>query len=444
LPKITKRLVDATEPDAAGKRIILWDAGDGAIMGFGLLVLPSGVKSYIYNYRTPEARVRRITIGKHGGDRTPEQARAKARLLARDVEDGKDPLAKKASNKKATTLSDIFDAYLNSERFKSKAKMTQANDRGRIARHLRPLLGKSYVHALTPGDVEKAMADIRLGKTACIIKTGPRGLARVTGGEGAARMAIGLLRSISKWARGERLMTTDPTADIHLGTSGTRDTIVEDTAQYRRLFQTLDAMENEKAIRSQVADAIRVIALTGARCGEVTRLQWSHVDLKAGLITLPPNAHKSGRRTGKPRIIGLPAAAQAVIARQPKAASNFFVFTPAKQPGQTKGKASTGESGPISLSKPWRVVRVRAGLPDGIGLHGLRHSLASHMAMNGAEAAQIMTALGHRQLSTAQRYVHWAQSSRQSLAESAAATIIGGLSNMSDNVVPASKGKLST
>jgi integrase len=36
-----------------------------------------------------------------------------------------------------------------------------------------------------------------------------------------------------------------------------------------------------------------------------------------------------------------------------------------------------------------------------IGLHGLRHSLASHMAMGGAQAAEIMTQLGHRQLSTA-------------------------------------------
>jgi hypothetical protein len=58
---------------------------------------------------------------------------------------------------------------------------------------------------------------------------------------------------------------------------------------------------------------------------------------------------------------------------------------------------------------------------------GLRHSLASHMAMNGAEAAEIMTALGHRQLSTAQRYVHWAQDARQALAEKAAAVALAGM-----------------
>ena len=70
------------------------------------------------------------------------------------------------------------------------------------------------------------------------------------------------------------------------------------------------------------------------------------------------------------------------------------------------------------------------GLPEGIGLHGLRHSLASHMAMNGAEAAQIMTALGHRQLSTAQRYIHWAQDGRQALSERAASVMIAGLESL--------------
>jgi integrase len=174
-------------------------------------------------------------------------------------------------------------------------------------------------------------------------------------------------------------------------------------------------MAREKRIRPAVADAIRLIALTGARRGEVAGLERAHVDLKRGLITLPPRAHKTGRKTGKPRVIGLPAAAQAIIARQRAGEPESFVFAPAR-----------GER-PIALSKVWRTVRTEAALPDGIGLHGLRHSLASHMAMGGAEAAQIMTVLGHAQLSTAQRYVHWAKDARQAFAERAAATALAGL-----------------
>ena len=191
---------------------------------------------------------------------------------------------------------------------------------------------------------------------------------------------------------------------VEIGVSGERSTILEDATDYGRLFETLARMEEEKRIRPAAADAIRLIAFTGARCGEVTGLKWSYVDLKRGVLTLPPGAHKTGRRTGKPRIIGLPAAAQAIIARQPAGTDDDFVFTP-----------SRGDGGPVTLASPWRKVRVEAALPEGIGLHGLRHSLASHLAMGGAAAAEIMTALGHRQLSTAQKYVHWAQDARQAL-----------------------------
>jgi hypothetical protein len=49
------------------------------------------------------------------------------------------------------------------------------------------------------------------------------------------------------------------------------------------------------------------------------------------------------------------------------------------------------------------------------------------MAMQGAQAAEIKTALGHRQLSTAQKYVHWAQDKRAALVEDAAAHISAAL-----------------
>jgi hypothetical protein len=39
-----------------------------------LLVMPSGIKSYFYQYRTPEGRQRRATIGKHG-EWTPTEPR---------------------------------------------------------------------------------------------------------------------------------------------------------------------------------------------------------------------------------------------------------------------------------------------------------------------------------------------------------------------------------
>lgn len=409
--RITKRVVDCTLPNP-DERVLLWDSD---VKGFGLLVLPSGVKSYVFRYRTPEGRERRITIAQHGA-LTPDEAREKAEELRRAVRrDGRDPLAERHERRQAKTVGELLDAYLESEAFKDKAESTKATDRGRIERHIRPLLGKRLADGLTPNDVARAFASIRDGRTAVVVKTKPRGKARVSGGEGTARKAVQLLRAVLAWGQRERHIVSNAAEGVQTGSDGHRDTILEDADGYKRLFGALDTMEREKRIRAPVADAIRLIALTGARRGEIAGLRWSHVDLRRGVATLPPKSHKTGRKTGKPRIIGLPATAQALIARQPGGKPGAFVFAPASG------------NGPIALSAIWRKVRIEAKLPAGIGLHGLRHSLASHMAMGGAEAAQIMTALGHSQLATAQRYVHWAQDARQALSERAATVALAGL-----------------
>ncbi|MGB7933492.1 MAG: site-specific integrase [Gammaproteobacteria bacterium] len=408
--EVTKRLVDDTTP--TDRDLFVWDS---QIAGFGLKVFPSGQKSYVFQYRTPEGRSRRVTIGKHSDTLTADLARAQAKKMRRTVEDGGDPMADRQAARESMTVAGLLAASLESAKFQSKAESTQAIDRGRIKRHLDPTLGWKFVNKLTGEDVRRAFAAIRDGKTAKKEKTGPRGLAVVKGGEGAARMAIRLFKAVMVWAADEGYTSTNPAAVVKVGSDGSRDTILEKPEQYAAMFRVIERMENEKRIRSPVADAIRVIALTGARRGEVAGLRWGHVNLKDGLIKLPPKSHKTGRTTGKPRIIGLPAAAQTIIARQPEGNPDDFVFSPAR-----------GE-GVVSLARPWRQIRAEAELPAGIGLHGLRHSLASAMAMNGAQAAEIMTALGHRQLSTAQRYIHWAQDSRAALAEKSAAHISAAL-----------------
>ena len=77
MPKITKRTVDRLRPDPAGRDRFLWDAGDGALKGFGVRVKPSGVASYIIQYRNKEGRTRRLALGRVGV-LTPEEARREA------------------------------------------------------------------------------------------------------------------------------------------------------------------------------------------------------------------------------------------------------------------------------------------------------------------------------------------------------------------------------
>ncbi|MGX7952436.1 tyrosine-type recombinase/integrase [Tsuneonella sp. HG249] len=409
MAKISKRVVEAAQPGP--KPSFIWDA---ELKGFGLLVLPSGVKSYVYQYRTAGGASRRVTIGKHGAV-TADLAREKAEGHRAAVFGGRDPVGEKRDRRHAAKIRDLIDAYLDSETFKAKGPKTKATDQSRIDCHIKPLAGHLTVATVRPGDVAKVFAAIRDGKTAKVQKTGFRKLSRVTGGEGAARKCVRLLSAIFAWGIGEGLSTENPAAMVKVGSDGHRKTILDDADAYGRLFAALDIMEAEKRIRRPVADAVRLIALTGARRGEIAGLKWQHVDLKRGLLTLPPAAHKTGSKTGDDRVIGLPAVAQAIIARQCEGMPDSFVFQPAKG------------SGPLQLNKPWHAIRLEAQLPEGIGLHGLRHSLASHMAMHGAQASEIMTALGHRNLSTSQKYIHWAQEARQAVAEKAASVALAGL-----------------
>ena len=167
-------------------------------------------------------------------------------------------------------------------------------------------------------DIRRTFAAIRDGKTAVRVKTGPRGLARVTGGEGAARYACRLLRAAFSWAVAERLIERNPTIGVDLGSDGERE-IVLDGRHYARLFAMLGTMESQRRIRPAVAAAIGIIAMTGARRGEITGLRWR----ARGSEKRPPRpASWSAQDRSQDRQAArdpLPAAAQQIVAASPRA-----------------------------------------------------------------------------------------------------------------------------
>lgn len=423
MPKLTKRLVEDQRPESAAR--FVWDTD---VKGFGLKVFPSGAKAFVFQYRTQEGRTRRLTIGKLSDTLTADAARKIAKIKLGEVLNGADPQGDKRARREALTLDMVFDDYLQSDAFKGKADSTQATDKGRINRHLRPLLGSMYADKLTTADVRRMVKDIAAGKTAGKTKTKARGLARVSGGAGTAKKAFTLLRAIYKWVDGDAALpaSTVEWSKIKTAPDGRRDAIIESAADYGRLFRTLDKMQNEKRIRDAVADAIRVIALTGARRGEIAGLRWSYIDLRNGRIILPAKAHKSGHKSGKNKVLMLPAQAQAIIARQLSGEADDFVFAPASGVG------------PICLSGVWRKVRAEAGLSNDIGLHNLRHSVGSHLAMGGASLVEIQAQLGHSDAASSQRYIHFAEQARSTLAERAAAVAVAGLEGK-DDVAPVTR-----
>jgi hypothetical protein len=93
----------------------------------------------------------------------------------------------------------------------AKKASTIATDRGRIDRHIKPLLGTMAVPAVTRADVEGFMHDVAEGKTAMRAKSRKlRGVAYVRGGKGTATRTVGLLGSIFSYAVRHRMRPDNP------------------------------------------------------------------------------------------------------------------------------------------------------------------------------------------------------------------------------------------
>jgi Arm DNA-binding domain len=175
--RIGLRQVRALQPGQT-----LWDS---SLAGFGARRQQGETIAYVLKYRTSEGRQRWFTIGQHGAPWTPESARRQARQLLGDVARKADPAAEKRAARKAQTVSELCDLYfadatagrLMTRRRSSKKGSTLATDFGRIERHIKPLLGRRTVGAVTREDVEAFMHDIAAGKTASRTKTKPDSLA---------------------------------------------------------------------------------------------------------------------------------------------------------------------------------------------------------------------------------------------------------------------------
>lgn len=80
MSRLTKRAVDALAKPAEGQDF-LWD---GEIRGFGVRVVPSGLKTFVVQYRNAEGKSRRIKIGRFG-IMTVEEARELAKVKRQTI-----------------------------------------------------------------------------------------------------------------------------------------------------------------------------------------------------------------------------------------------------------------------------------------------------------------------------------------------------------------------
>jgi integrase len=397
-------------------RYVLWDT---EVRGFGLRVNSDGSKTYVLKYVMGD-RQKWFSIGRHGSPWTPEQARGHAIKLLGRIEEGVDPSGIKKADRASSMLVEglcvdylmaVEGGQIISRRGTTKKPSTLATDRGRIERHIKPLLGTKRVKDITASDIARFRDAVAAGQTAADTKTKSRGRAIVKGGRGTATRTLGLLGAIFSYAVSQGLRPDNPARGVQRFKDRSCERYLSSSEMKRlgdactaaeRAWHEFEAAHSEWQISGRhglapcwpdnaenpiAIAAIRFLLLTGMRKSEVLNLRREWVDFDRCIIRLPDS--KSGKKA-----VPVGQAAIDVLLSISPLAGNPHVFYGAKR-----------ERPFVGLPKVWTRIRAKAGL-TGTRLHDLRHTFASHGASGGASLYILAKIMGHADSKTTARYAH--------------------------------------
>jgi len=381
MPKLTKRTVE-TLPVRERDYIVF----DSEVSGFGVRVLPSGIRSYLVQYRSG-GRTRRLALCKHTA-LTAEEARKLAVQRLGEVAHGTDPSEERQRRFRAPTMSALCDRFME-EHVQLRCKPRTAGDYGgAIDRLIRPNLG-----AFKVADVRRVdIADLHHK-----LRDTPHQANRV----------VAVLSKMFNLAElwGLRPDGSNPCRLVPKFREERRERYLTQPELVRLGDVLADAQENGSEGLFAIA-AYRLLLLTGCRLSEIQTLRWEYVS--AHHLLLPDS--KTGARR-----IPLSPDASAVLNALPRDTATPYVIQ-----GKLPGTHLT------DLQHPWQRLRKAAGLED-VRIHDLRHTFASIAAMNGIDLLTLGKILGHSNYQTTQRYAHLADEPVRRAANQVSGMLAGAI-----------------
>lgn len=370
--RITASIVNALSPPARGNRV-LWD---GDLTGFGVRITASGSVSFVLRY-VLNGRERRYTVGKHP-DLTASAARERATMLRGQITTGKDPLEDRRDAREAATVGELCDDYLERHARPKKRARSVKGDEQLIRLYVRPRLGARKVSTITRRDLDEAHQALKVHPY-------------------QANRLLALLSKMLSLAVAWGWRPDHPAKGIERFAENKRDRWLSAT-ELGALTKALKKYPDQR-----IADAIRLLILTGSRRGEVLSATWDQFDL-ARRVWTKPSHHTKQKKTEHVPLNGtalalvskLKSKAIKALGDEKKLKDFPFLF-----PGDKDGK-------PLQdIKKAWATICKAAGLSD-VRAHDLRHTYASHLVSGGHSLPLVGRLLGHTQAATTQRYAHLA------------------------------------
>ncbi|MBK9239389.1 MAG: tyrosine-type recombinase/integrase [Acidobacteria bacterium] len=257
---LTARLVASIKPSKARTEYF-----DSAMPGLALRVTPTGAKSWTVLYRH-RGRLRRLTLGSESVV-TLAAARDRARDELHGVTKGADPATVKQDGRKAETIADLADTYI--ERWAKPRKRSWKADDNLLRKKILPAWKQRAIRDITRQDVIRLVDGV--AETAPIV----------------ANRVAALLSKMFAFALDRDLVTASPAVRIpRPGTEQARDRVLTED-ELRALWKAFSALE------PPMAAFYKLRLVTAQRGGEVASMRWRDVDLESAWWTIPSASSKN-------------------------------------------------------------------------------------------------------------------------------------------------------
>jgi integrase len=146
---------------------------------------------------------------------------------------------------------------------------------------------------------------------------------------------------------------------------------------------------------------VALAIFTAMRYGEIINLKWEDIDFEQGFITLKHT--KNGER----RIVFITPEVANILSDCTSFGNKGSIF---------KSKRKSTSALPLSIRKSFANA-LKAAKIENCRYHDLRHTAASHLAMNGATQGELMAILGHKTPTMTRRYAHYSQTHLSNLMQ---------------------------
>jgi integrase len=274
--------------------------------------------------------------------------------------------------KEVPTLEEFAERFLDGYARANRQKPSGIAGKATILnRHLIPVLGAKKLDVITNEDVQRLKHRLR--------DKSPKTVNNVL------TVLNVLLKTAVEWGVLERMPCT-----VRLLPTPKTSAQFHDFEAYGRLLEAAERLDRRTYL------LVLLGGDAGLRCGEMMALEWSDVDLDKRQLRIERSdwkgqvtATKGGRVRWVPMTVRL-----ATALRQHRHLRGRRVLV------QEDGEPLTQKIVQVQLKRAARRAQVREGV------HILRHTFCSHLAMRGAPARAIQELAGHQDLSTTQRYMH--------------------------------------